>query len=303
MPHAVNSLQATASRIYQGPIIDTHIHLFDPNRPEGIPWPERTSPIHRSTLPIDYFEQAEELGVTGAIAVEASPWPRDNDWLLESCRQHPGMLGFVGNLFPEGQTFGAALERLSAEPLFLGIRYGNLWGRDLGQAARAPRFVAGIRQLADSGRVLDSANPDTDLLRALLVLSDQVPELRIVIDHLPSVSAIECRAQFHADLKELAARETVSIKLSEVPRIIDGTACLSLSPYIDWLDQLWGLFGSGRIMFGSDWPNSALIAPLPEITGLSLDYLAGKTLVEQGQVLCSNSRQIYRWQPCEQTGV
>lgn len=296
MPHTVTPVQATAACLYLGPIIDTHIHLFDPNRPEGIPWPERKSPIYRSTLPIDYFEQAAELGVMGAIAVEASPWPRDNDWLLETCRQHPGMLGFVGNLFPEDQTFAAALERFGAEPLFLGIRYGNLWGRDLGQAARAPRFVAGVRQLADSGRVLDSANPDADLLRALLVLSDQVPELRIVIDHLPNVSAVECQAQFHADLKELAARETVSIKLSEVPRIIDETACLSLSRYLEWLDQLWGLFGAGRIMFGSDWPNSALIAPLSEITQLSLAYLAGKTLVEQEQVLCSNSRLIYRWQ-------
>jgi L-fuconolactonase len=23
------------------PIIDTHIHLFDPRRPQGIPWPKK----------------------------------------------------------------------------------------------------------------------------------------------------------------------------------------------------------------------------------------------------------------------
>ena len=25
---------------YSGPIIDSHLHLFDPRRPQGIPWPE-----------------------------------------------------------------------------------------------------------------------------------------------------------------------------------------------------------------------------------------------------------------------
>jgi L-fuconolactonase len=297
MPQTAIPAPGSEKLLYQGPIIDTHIHLFDPGRPEGIPWPEKSSPIHRSTLPADYFEQALSLDVTGAIAVEASPWPRDNDWLLETCRKHRGMLGFVGNLFPEDQNFSAALERFGVEPLFLGIRYGNLWGRNLGRATSSPRFVGGIRQLAESGRVLDSANPDADLLRALLLLSDQVPELRIVIDHLPNASiAPDREARFLKDLAELAARETVSIKLSEVPRTIDGEACLSLSAYLEWLEQLWGLFGAERVMFGSDWPNSALIAPLAEITRLSLEYLAGKSIEEQALVLYGNSRRIYRWQ-------
>jgi L-fuconolactonase len=27
------------------PIIDTHIHLFDPRRPQGVPWPEKTDAV------------------------------------------------------------------------------------------------------------------------------------------------------------------------------------------------------------------------------------------------------------------
>ena len=49
-----------------------------------------------------------------------------------------------------------------------------------------PEFIPGLKMLADRGLVLDSANPDLKLIRAIASVSDHVPELRIVIDHLPT---------------------------------------------------------------------------------------------------------------------
>src|SRR4051794_24172689 len=65
------------------PIIDSHIHLFDPTRPGGVPWPEKTdTALYRPALPDRYQRMASPFGVVGAIAVEASPLTSDNDWLL-----------------------------------------------------------------------------------------------------------------------------------------------------------------------------------------------------------------------------
>jgi L-fuconolactonase len=293
---ARESRGSLASLAYQGTIVDSHIHLFDTHRPEGVPWPEKGSPIHRPTLPEDYFAVASNLGISGAIAVEASPWPRDNDWLLEACRSHPGMLGFVGNLFPEDANFNAALERLAIDPLFLGIRYGNLWGRDLGASLRKPRFIESLRLLSQSQRVLDSANPDPELLAALLILNDQVPDLRIVIDHVPNAQFTpKQRDGFIRDLSELAMRETVAIKLSEVPRRFGEAVGLDLPLYAEWLDMLWGLFGSDRILFGSDWPNSEHLASFTDTVSLSMEYLSHRSAPEQKRVLYANAKRIYRW--------
>ena len=56
------------------PVIDTHIHLFDPTRPGGVPWPEKTdTAIYKTTLPDRYVSIAGPLGVVGAIVIEASP--------------------------------------------------------------------------------------------------------------------------------------------------------------------------------------------------------------------------------------
>lgn len=169
---------------YSGPIIDSHLHLFDPRRPEGIPWPEPGNRLYAAHLPADYWALAAPHNVVGAIAVEASPWRDDNRWLLDTLRSEPRMLGFVGNLDPLHADFANDLDALTNEPLFLGLRYGNLWDRDLLQDQARPGFIDGLRQLAASGRGLDSANPNPRLVKGLLQLSDRLPELRIIIDHL-----------------------------------------------------------------------------------------------------------------------
>jgi L-fuconolactonase len=291
---AINT-NAQASR-YRGPVLDSHIHLFDPFRPQGIPWPEIDDVIYRRSLPDDYFAQAAALGIVGAIAVEASPWRQDNDWLLNAVRQHSGMVGFVGNLVPTDEQFAADLDRLAAEPLFLGIRYGNLWERDLAVDLETPGFIDGMRQLAQSGRVLDSANPTPSLVAALLKVSDAVPDLRIVVDHLPNAQIPAQQAdRYWQDLRALAGRGNVFMKLSEVPRQEGPSVCLDLSYYQEQLDVLWELFGEDRALFGSDWPNSDHLVTLDKTIGLTREYLATKSHIAQEKVLYLNSKHAYHW--------
>ncbi|HRE84052.1 MAG TPA: hypothetical protein PLN52_23615, partial [Opitutaceae bacterium] len=81
------------------PVIDTHIHLFDPTRPQGVPWPAKTqNKIYRTTLPPRFRALAQRLGVRGAIHVECSPWPEDNEWVLGVAQSDPMIVGVIGNL-------------------------------------------------------------------------------------------------------------------------------------------------------------------------------------------------------------
>ncbi len=71
------------------PIIDTHIHLFDNNRPEGSPYPGPNSPLGQSALPSRYRDVVKPFGVAGAIVIEVQdPTPRIEDnlqWVLDCC--------------------------------------------------------------------------------------------------------------------------------------------------------------------------------------------------------------------------
>src|SRR5579859_549319 len=207
------------------PVIDAHIHLFDPTRPGGVPWPEKTdATLFHPALPPRYAHLAEPHGIVGAIAVEASPWMVDNFWLQDVVEKNELMLGFIGDLLPEAPDFTATLDRLHRSPLFLGIRYGNLWNRDPVAAAHNTAFLSGLKQLAQAGLVLETANPDAVLIAAVVEISDRVPDLRIVLDHLPHADPPDessARARYDADLRQLAQRPTVFVKGSEILRRID----------------------------------------------------------------------------------
>ena len=177
------------------PIIDSHIHLFDVSRPQGVPWPSKDSSIYQSSLPDGYRKLAAPYGIVGAIAIECSPWTADNEWVLSIAAKESIIVGMIGNLEPGTPDFAKRLEQLHKNPLFLGIRYGNLWGRDLGNEISKPEFIAGLKLLAGAGLVLDTANPAPALMRAVVRVTDQVPNLRIVLDHLPRLTLGEVGAQ------------------------------------------------------------------------------------------------------------
>lgn len=282
------------------PIIDTHIHLFDPNRPQGAPYkgPNGSATNKTGAFPKRYMQLMAPQGSLGAIVVEASGWIEDNFWVLEQCANETSMLGLVGNLQPDAADFATYLERLHKNPLFLGIRYGNLFGYDLVAKAGQPQFKEGIRRLADAGLTLDTANPRVNLLEAVVRVSDAAPTLRIVVDHLPSLDPTpgEARA-YEAVLAELKARPNIYTKLSEVIHPVGGVTSTDLAAYRDRLDHLYDTFGEDRVLFGSDWPNSDGVAPVDKVVALVRAYFAGKTRAQAEKYFWRNSLAAYYWKP------
>lgn len=283
------------------PVIDAHIHLFDPTRPGGVPWPDKSAAaLYQPALPPRFSKLAEPHGVVGAIAVECSPWMIDNFWLHDVVEKNPIMLGFIGDLQPETPDFAATFDYLHRSPLFLGLRYGNLWGRDPHEAAHTWEFISGLKLMAQAGLVLETANPDADLITAVLEISDRVPELRIVLDHLPHADVPAdptARKTYEDNLRELSHRPTIFVKGSEILRRIDGRVALDLSAYKDTLDRIWDLFGEDRVFFGSDWPNSDLLATYDETFGLAQRYIATRSDTAQQKYFWKNSISVYKWQP------
>jgi predicted TIM-barrel fold metal-dependent hydrolase len=282
------------------PVVDSHIHLFDPSRPGGVPWPEKTDKVlYQAAFPARYEQLARPHNVVGAIAVECSPWMVDNFWLQDVVEQNPIMLGFIGDLLPESPDFGATLDRLHRSPLFLGIRYGNLWNRDMGAAAHNDEFLSGLRLLAQAGLVLETANPDAALVAAVIEVSDRVPDLRIVLDHLPHADAPageSARATYEANLMELSRRPKIFVKGSEIVKRVDGRVSLDVGSYKAALDRLWDLFGEGRMFFGSDWPNSDTLASYDDTFGVAQRYIATHSESAQQKYFWKNSISVYKWQ-------
>jgi predicted TIM-barrel fold metal-dependent hydrolase len=280
---------ALAAQAKPIPIIDSHIHLFDPARAQGVPWPPKDDAVlYKTALPDRYRKIAVPLGVVGAIEVECSPWLEDNQWVLDVAAKDSIIVGTVGDLEPGKPEFRAQLERFHKNPLFRGIRYGYLWGRDFGVELKKPEFIAGLKALAEAGLVLDTTGPDAAVIDAVIRVTDKVPGLRVVIDHLPQLHPLPV-------LRELAKRPQVYVKVSEVLRRVDGRVPADLDFYGETLERIWSAFGEDRLLYGSDWPNSDHWAPFDVELNVVREFFRGKGHAAEEKYFWKNSVAAYRW--------
>lgn len=279
-------------------IIDAHIHLFDPTRPESVPWPPKSNALlYKPALPDRYRGIVGPFGITGAVVVEASPLVEDNQWVLDTAGKDPIIAGVVGNLEPGKPGFGSSLDRFRRHRLFKGIRYGNLWGRDLPAEIAKPEFVADLKRLAQAGLTLDTANPNPKLIEAIVRVTDAVPDLQVVIDHLPQMRLPEepgVLLAYRGHLQELRKRPRVYVKLSEVFRRADGQVPRDLSNYRATLDELFDVFGEDRVIYGSDWPNSDNWLPFADGLQLMQGYFGTKSQNAAEKYFRRNAIAAYR---------
>ncbi|HVY35048.1 MAG TPA: amidohydrolase family protein [Caulobacteraceae bacterium] len=282
------------------PVVDSHIHLFDGSRPQGAPY--LGSKAYRAqshiSLPAGYAPLAKPTGIVGAVVVEASSWVEDNLWLLEVAQANPIILGVVGNLNPSKPEFAEYLGRFRKNPLYRGIRFSRFYTGKGADVALDPDMTARLRLLAEADLTLDNANPTMDLLKANLLLSQAIPELRIVADHVPSFDPTpEVMPAYEDLIKRLADRPNIFVKLTEVyhPRDDNGLIVKDYEPLRARLEYLYGAFGEDRVMFGTDYPNSYGVATIPEEVGLMKRFFATKSREAAEKYFWKNSAKIYKW--------
>lgn len=268
-------------------VVDTHTHFYDPSRPQGVPWPPRSeTTLYRTVLPAEFRKLAEPLGVKGTVVIEASAWVEDNQWILDMAARDPYLLGLVGHLDPGKPEFARNLARFRRNPLFLGIRAG---GAAAAEAWKSAAHIEDYRRLSDAGLELDVLVTPEELA-GVARLSDRVPALRMVVNHLPGPTPLS-----RTLLKELAARSAIFVKVSSVLRRVDGRVVTDLNVYRDSLDALWEMFGVDRLIYGSDWPVSARVAPYAEVLAIVRRYFESKGREACEKYFWRNSRTAYRW--------
>ncbi len=199
--------QRTGAQSAPIPIIDTHIHLFDPTRPQGAPYsgPRAAGAAPVPAYPDRYRKLAMPLGSVGAIKVEASPWVEDNLWVLEVAQRDTIIVGVIGNLEPDKPEFKDT-----------SIGTGNTRSSAASGTAICGVATSRSRRTIRSSSTGSSCSPKPTscstrrirsmvLLESMLKISDKVPNLRIVLDHLPNFSPTPAeRPAYDAALKEFA---------------------------------------------------------------------------------------------------
>ena len=295
---ALASAGIAAPRLCAAPagslIIDTHAHFYDPSRPQGVPWPPKDDKLlYRTVLPEEYKKLTAPFGITGVIEVEASPLLEDNQWVLDLAAKDPIIVGTVGHLEPGKPGFERDLDRFHENRRFLGIRVG---GKSLSAENAQADFIRDLKKLAAAGLEMDAIGGPA-ILPDVVRISEQVPKLRIVINHMPfdAPENPNARALYQNALREIARRPQVYAKVSGVLRRRDDRLVEDASFYRPSLDELWDVFGVNRLIYGSNWPVSDKVGPYDAVFRVVREYFASKGPEASEKYFWKNSKAAYRW--------
>lgn len=279
------------------PIIDTHTHFYDPQRPQGVPWPGKDDKsLYRQVLPRHFEEFAKPLGVVGTIVVEASPWVEDNQWILDLAAKDPFVLGLVGNLTPGKPEFPALLKRFAANPLFRGIRVNS---GPLKGGLESPDYLADIRRLMDADLELD-VNGGPELLPLVDELATKYPSLRIIINHVANVriDGPNLDPVWVAGMAAAARHPQVYMKVSALVESAarDGRKVPQDSAYYaPLLEAVWKPFGEDRLIYGSNWPVSDRAADYSTVLRIVTDFFDDKGKAATEKFFAKNAKVAYRY--------
>lgn len=276
-------------------IIDTHVHFYDPSRPQGVPWPPKGDALLcRRTLPDDYRAQPVPQRADGVVAVEASPWVEDNQWILDLAARDPLIKGFVGNLPVGADAFAGHLARFAANPLFRGVRIRE---GSLAAGLQDRAFMRDMRDIAGRGLCFDVHSP-TAWAEQAAPLARAVSDLRLVVNHVANapVTGGPPPAAWTELMKRLAEQPNVFMKVSglvEGSKRMKGDAPAIVDYYRSVLDALWDIFGSDRLIYGSNWPVCGRYAPLATVQRIALDYFTSKGQAALDKVFWQNALGVY----------
>jgi L-fuconolactonase len=232
-------------------IIDAHHHVWSLARGDYGWLTAELAPIHRDFDLADYRAEAP-AAIGRSVLVQAAPTLGETRYLLDMARGSGGRVGaVVGWADLDRDDAPRTLADLARDPLLKSVRPML---QDLADAAwiLRPRVQQSLIALQALGLRLDALVKPPQL-PALLEAIDRLPDLRVVVDHGAKPPIASGTWEPWAGLmRKVAAHPRVHCKLSGlVTEAARNWSIDTLRPYVDHLIEV---FGSGRLLWGSDWP-------------------------------------------------
>jgi L-fuconolactonase len=298
------------------PILDSHHHVWDLSvRHQPWLWSDAAlTPLRRNFGIDDLAPLAATAGVTATVVVQTVTEPGETPELLAVAAADSlvaAVVGWVDLTAPDVTDALAGLAALPGSGLLAGIRHPALTEPDSGWLAR-PDVLRGLAAVAAAGLTYDVVVRPGQLPAATHAAA-ALPGLVFVLDHLGNVE-VEPRVdeQWAAAFEAFAALPNTVGKLSGILGVPDpaGTSRPTAGPddVADQAGDAWPAvghlrpyyeialdsFGPGRLMFGSDWPVSALGSPYGDVVGAARALTSDLSQPEQDAILGGTARRVYR---------
>ena len=237
------------------PIIDSHLHLWDPNHLR-YPWLDDISVLNKPFLLKDYDKATETVSVKKMVFVQCecifSQCEDEAAWITHLAKDDTRIQGIIPLAPLEEKSVIEVLERYAKNPLIKGIRRIIQFEPDPDFCLQ-PNFVSGVQLLSKFNYTFDICIRYTQLPQVISLVS-KCPDVQFVLDHIgkPDIKGglIE---PWKSQVTELSRFSNVFCKISGLVTEADHLEW-SLSDIKPYIDHVLECFGIDRVMFGGDWP-------------------------------------------------
>ncbi|MGL6096214.1 MAG: sulfatase-like hydrolase/transferase [Fimbriiglobus sp.] len=280
------------------PVVDTHVHLWDVERRDGLTWVAKDSRVlNRSFLPNHHKPIAAANGVAAAVVVQAGQSVDDNQWVLDitagDTRMYPGVVGNLSRVIGTDR-FEPLFASLCKTDRYVGYRLSGKHRPKLDE-----EFFNHLRLTAAKGRTLD-------VLLGEYTFDDidemcrEVPDLKIMLDHFGNVALTDrpLDPEWVKKFRAAAKHPNVYCKVSALfGRVKEQPAPLAVEFYRPVLDLAVEAFGADRIVFGSDWPVSENTADFAAVLKLTRAYFDTQPRAVAEKLFSKNAVRFYGLPP------
>lgn len=270
--------------------IDSHQHFWRIARGDYGWLTPALGPIHRDFMPADLAPLIAACGIGETILVQAAPTLAETEFLLDIAARTPSVAGVVGWVDFESPDAIAEIVRLAKNPKLVGLRPMIHDIADERWMLR-PAFERVFGTISAQGLVFDALvrPPHLPYLDALAV---RHPDLTIVIDHgAKPLIAAGIREPWARDMSRLAMHPNVSCKLSGlVTEAGQGWDEARLWPFMDLVADV---FGTRRLLFGSDWPVLNLAGTYGQWFDIVTSFVGNRADLDEAAVFGGNAERIY----------
>lgn len=270
--------------------LDAHQHFWKYSAAE-YPWMKRGWPIRHDFLPPDLAPLLARAGLDGCIAVQAQQSLEENRFLLGLADAHSIVKGVVGWVDLRSKKVDVQLAEFSRHPKFVGVRHVVQDEPDDNFLIRKD-FTNGIGRLAQFKLTYDLLVFPKQLPAAIRLVK-KFPNQPFVLDHIakpPIKSGVI--SPWREQICELARHPNVMCKVSGMVTEANWKSWKK-ADFRPYLDVVFEVFGSGRLMFGSDWPVALLAGTYARVFDVAHRYCTALTAAEQKKIFGGNAVRFY----------
>ena len=279
------------------PIVDTHMHLWDPEY-LSYAWLEEVQVLNRPFLLADYQRAMDSHQVAKMVFVQCEAdqdqYIREAEWVTALAKEDPRIAAIVPWApLEQGDAVRDALAALADNRLIKGIRRIIQFEDDPGFCLQE-NFVRGVQLLDVFDFHFEICIKGDKQFAAALELVRRCPDVRFILDHIgkPNIGQSEIEP-WRKQIGELARMDNTWCKMSGlvVEADMKHWTLAGLQPYID---IAWENFGPDRVMFGGDWPVVTQAAELHEWISVLLTAVSGHSEEERRKLFHDNATSFYR---------